>query len=202
MEYRAVIKKNSNEELQHYGVLGMKWGVIKSKYNESRNRKHRLVSDLDTARTGNRITSKNGSVLTRKKYAGDDPAERKKRIDADIKEADDRVKYYGSKRAAKAAIDDEARYAENVNRGKAAINTLVFGGSGALAGSTLMALAANSAAAAAIGGAAPLIGVGLVSAAAATKANNYIKKHAQDQVLYTEDSEYAHDVVVTFKKND
>lgn len=188
----------AEQELYHYGRKGMKWYQNIYTKVKDHNRKKQVLVD---AKTGNRITSKKGSVLTRKKFMGDDPIERKKRIDADIKEADDRVKFYGSKRAAKAAIKDEASYAKSVNRGKAFTNTLLYGGGGALAGGTLMSLAANTAAAAAVGGAAPLIGVGLVSAAAAKKANAYITKHANDQILYTEDSEYGHDIVVTMKKS-
>lgn len=199
MEF-VVTRKDS--ELYHHGVKGMKWGVIKSKYKAARDRKRRIASDVKDAKTGNKITSKKGTVLTRKTHRIDDPNERKKRIDADIKEADDRVKFYGSKRAAKAAIADEAEYAKKVNRGEAAIKTLKFGGSGALASGTLMSLAGASATGALIGGAAPLIGVGLVSAAAAKKANDYINKHSRDQILYTEDSEYGHDIVVALKKHD
>lgn len=199
-------KNDYNNELYHHGVLGMKWGVIRSKYKANHDRKRELKKNLASAKTGNKISSKNGEVLSRKTYRKDDPLERKKRIDADIKEADDRVKFYGSKRAAKVAIKDEARYAKSVNRGKAATNTLLYGGPGALAGGTLGALATASFegwwAAAAAGAAAPLLGVGLVSAAAAHKANNYINQHAKDQVLYTNESEYGHDIVVALKKHD
>lgn len=204
--------ENHGEHLEHFGVKGMKWGVrrtaaqlanhIRRGVEESSSRNRAAKEKVRDAKTGNRITSKNGSVMTRKTSHYDNPAERKKRIDADIKEADERVKFYGSKRAAKAAIKDEAGYAKAVNRGKAFTNTLLYGGVGGLAGSTLMAAAVNTGAAVAIGGAAPLFGVGLVSVAAAKKANSYINKHANDQILYTDDSEYGHDMVVTFKKHD
>ena len=204
MEYLAIKK---DDELYHHGILGMKWGVRRTapqlghKVSEFREHRRALKSDIKSAKYGNKVTGKNGSVLNRKKARFDDPAERKKRINADIKEADDRVKFYGSKRAAKAAIDDEARYAKSVNRGKAAINTLKFGATGTLATTTALGLAGASATAGTVGlMASPLIGVGLVSAAAAAKANKYISRHAKDQVLYTDDSEYGHDLVVTFKK--
>ena len=204
-------KNDYNNELYHHGVLGMKWGVIRSRYRTNRDRKRELKKNLAFAKTGNKISSKNRDVLSRKTYKKDDPLVRKKRIDADIKEADDRIKFYGSKRAAKVAIKDEARYAKSVNRGKAVTNTLLYGGPGALAGGTLGALAATSltngwldvaAAGAATGAAVPLLGVGLVSAAVARKANKYIDQHAKDQVLYTDDSEYGHDIVVALKKHD
>ncbi len=204
MEYLAIKK---DDELYHHGILGMKWGVRRTasqlghKVSESRDHRRALKSDMKSAKYGNKVESKNGSVLSRKKAKFDDPAERKKRIEADMKEADDRVKFYGSKRAAKAAINDEARYAQSVNRGKAAINTLKYGGTGTLGMTTLLGLSGASATAATVGAmAAPLVGVGLISAAAASKANRYISRHAKDQVLYTDDSEYGHDLVVTFKK--
>ena len=200
MAYNGV----TEDELCHFGIKGMKWGVRhdkkKSEAAAYKERKKILKADLNSAILGNKIQSKNGAILTRKQFKQDSPIERKKRIDADIKEADDRVKFYGSKRAAKAAINDEASFAKSVNRGKAAINTLLYGGGGGLAGSTLMALATNSAAAAAAGGAAPLLGVGLVSVAAAKRANAFIEKHKNDQMLYTDESEYGHDIVVTYKK--
>lgn len=182
----------SCDELNHHGIKGMRWGIRRFQKKDG---------SLTPAGKKRRLTDM-GTELSRKTSKRDDPNERKKRIDADIKEADDRVKFYGSKRAAKTAISEEARYAKNVNRGKAAINTLKFGGSGALAGGTLMALAANTAAAAAVGAAAPLLGVGIVSAAAATKANSFINRHSKEQLRYTDESEYGHDMVVTFKKTD
>ena len=197
-------KMAGDDELYHYGVPGMQWGVIRSRLSkgraERRARNQKAKVETNYARTGNTIQKKNGEILSRKRSKYDDPAERKKRIDADIKEADDRVKYYGSKRAAKAAINDEAAYAKSVNRGKAAVNTFLYGGAGGLAGATLATLAVNTAAATVAGAAAPLLGVGLVSAAAAKKANSFIEKHKKDQILYTDESEYGHDIVVAIKK--
>lgn len=95
----------------------------------------------DYARQGNKYQKKNGEVLSRKIAKDDDPEARKARIDADIKEVDDRVKFYGSKRAAKAAIKDEAGYAKSVNRGKAAMDTLKYGSIASVPAGALFALA-------------------------------------------------------------
>ena len=35
----------------------------------------------------------------------------------------------------------------------------------------------------------------------AAVANRYINNHAKDQIAYTDESEYGHDVVVTMKKH-
>lgn len=153
----------------------------------------------DYARKGNKYQKKNGEVLSRKIAKDDDPEARKARIDADIKEADDRVKFYGSKRAAKAAIKDEAGYAKSVNRGKAAMVTLKYGSIASVPAGALFALATGEAGAAVLGLSA-FGPVGLVLGLGAAAANRYINKHAQEQIAYTDESEYAHDIVVTMKK--
>lgn len=214
MDY-VVIRTDKPDELFHYGVKGMKWGVIKKSIKDTvsktyrsykdqseinKQNKNRIREDNEHASYGNKNQTKKGRHLERKIERFDDPTERKKRIDADIKEADERVKFYGSKRAAKAAVMDEARYAKKVNKGKAMVDTLLYGGlGGAVLGSTL-GVAAESAAAGLLGASAPVLGVGLVSAAAAKKANEYISRHAKDQILYTDDSEYGHDFVIALKK--
>lgn len=180
----------SDGELYHHGIPGMKWGV-----RRYQNEDGTLTSAGKKRRTY--ITDLND----RKTARGDDPAERKKRIDADMKEADDRVKFYGSKRAAKAAIDDEASYAKKQNRGKAFIDTIKWGGSTGVIGAAGMAIA-GAGGAALLGLAAPIAVAGVISASVATKANHFISKHAKSQISYTNESEYGHDIVVAMKKTD
>ena len=92
------------------------------------------------------------------------------------------------KRAAKAAIKDEAGYVKSVNRGRAAMSTLKYWTSAAVPVSVLATLATGGIAGAIIG-------------AGAASANHYINKHANEQIAYTEESEYGHDLVVAMKKH-
>lgn len=181
----------SDGELQHWGIQGMKWGVRRFQNKDG---------SLTTA--GKKRRTYVRDLNDRKTSRGDDPAERKKRIAADMKEADDRVKFYGSKRAAKAAIDDEASYVKKQNRGKAFIDTIKWGGGAGLVGASFMTVAGTTAAGALVGLAAPVAVAGAISAAVAAKANSYVNKHARSQINYTNESEYGHDIVVAMKKTD
>lgn len=182
----------SKGELKHWGIKGMRWGVRRYQNADGTltaagKRRSKYITDLDD----------------RKQSRRDDAAERKKKIDADIKEADDRVKFYGSKRAAKAAISEEARYVRKQNRGKAFLDTLKWGSAGTAALSALGFLGGvlvKSEVPMLLGMALPFPAVAAVSAAFASKANHFINKHARDQVTYTDESEYGHDIVVAMKK--
>ena len=189
----------TDEDLMHYGVLGMKWGVRR---HENKERRSRSRAENKYAKRGDKLKSKGyASSLTRQISKTDDVQARKRRIDADIKEADERVKYYGSKRAAKAAIKDEASYAKSVNRGKAAVDTLKYGTIAAVPVSVLASLATGGIAGVAAVGAAASYGVtGAIMGTGAAAANRYINKHAKEQIAYTDESEYGHDFVVTMKK--
>ena len=189
----------TDEDLMHYGVLGMKWGVRRQ---DNKERRSRSRAANKYAKRGDKLKSKGyASSLSRQISKTDDVQARKRRIDADIKEADERVKYYGSKRAAKAAIKDEAGYAKSVNRGKAAVDTLKYGTIAAVPVSILASLATGGIAGVAAVGAAASYGVtGAIMGTGAAAANRYINKHAKEQISYTDESEYGHDFVVTMKK--
>ena len=214
MEGRFII---IDGELYHHGIKGMRWGIRRTAEqlghriaasrdrrkqirDEERDRKTRTKAAVSEAKRSSKVVEENGSVLSRKTHKLDDPELRRKQIRSDMKEADDRVKFYGSKRAAKVAIRDEAEYAKSVNRGKAFINTLKYGGGSAAAGITLGALV--SAPGPALVGAAAAAAIGLINSSTAARANSFVHKQAKDQLVYTDDSEYGHDLVVAMKKYD
>lgn len=184
---KYIITHGQTDELTHWEIKGMKWGV-------------RRYQNKDGSRTAAGKRRYITDMTDRKKSRKDDPNDRKRRIDADIKEADDRVKFYGSKRAAKAAIKDEASYVKKQNRGKAIVDTLLYGTTTGAATTAGLLAAGVASGGAVVLGAVPLAVAAGINATRATKANNVVRKHANDQISYTNESEYGHDIVVTMKK--
>ena len=156
--------------LQHHGIKGQKWGV-------------------------RRYQNENGSLTAegKKRY----------RLSAqDVKdgkaEADERIKYYGGKNAARNAIVQESKEQyKGVGNQHAAMTALSMLGPG-LGAVTL-------AAGAPVAVPALLISSGIVGAGAATvwagKAASAITKHKNEQLTYTQDSDAGADYVVTNRKD-
>ena len=94
-----------SDELYHHGVLGMRWGHRKGRVSKG-HRKGR-VSKGNRYRENNRRTS---FIQTEKSL--------KKKIESDKREADNRVKFYGGKAAATAAIQNEASHRKAVKGAK------------------------------------------------------------------------------------
>lgn len=163
----------NQNELYHYGILGMKWGV----------------------RKGNNKSAK----LSRKVSLFDDPKEAKRQVEANRKEAADRIRFYGGKNVATNYIKAEAKYRTSTERAKGIAKSVLYGAGGVAGG--FVALASGGAEVAAIGVLAAG-GVGAAHAAYTTaKAITAIKDHAREQVAYTKDSEYGADMVVANKQN-
>lgn len=81
------------------------------------------------------------------------------------------------------------------------MNTLKYGTIAAVPVSILASLATGGIAGVAAVGAAATYGVtGAIMGSGAAAANRYINKHANEQIAYTDESEYGHDFVVTMKK--
>lgn len=177
MEYRIIAG-----ELQHHGIKGMRWGV-------------------------RRFQNPNGTLTNagKKRYqdrgrqtsARESVESKKLKVEAARTEAANRIKFYGGKNVATNAIKQEAAYQTKVEAGKAAVRSFM-----STVGACTVAAAANAGTTSA---AIALTGAGggiVISAAVAAKAISYIKRHADEQIAYTKDSEYGADVVVGKKRED
>ena len=168
----------SHNELYHYGVLGMKWGVRR------RSRK----------RNG-------GTLLSRKTSILDNIETKKANVQRNRKEAADRIKFYGGKNVALRQIEKEAKYASKVALAKGATKTALL----AIGTVGVPALILANGGVLTASGAAIMVAGGASSARAAyatKKAVSTIKNHAEDQISYTKDSEYGADLVISKKRDD
>lgn len=187
-----------DNELYHHGIKGQKWGVRRyqnadgtlteaGRKREAR-REHRKEYGFvsGTLKTSREMTRK----TDRKQSVSDKGAE----IKRNMKEAADRIDFYGGKRAAKDAVTREASYVKAQNRGRAYIKSAISGVAGA---ATIAAGTAIEAAPLAIVGmSGGIVGIGAATIATVA-ANRYITKHANTQIAYIADSSHGHDYVVS-----
>ena len=172
-----------SDELYHHGVLGMRWGHRKVRVSKG-HRKGR-VSKGNRYRENNRRTS---FIQTEKSL--------KKKIESDKREADNRVKFYGGKAAATAAIQNEASHRKAVKGAKGYTAAVLS----TVAGITVGVLTAGTPPTAGVVGATfggPIVGAGI--AAATAMGIRHIKEHANEQIGYTRDSKAAPDYRVAYK---
>lgn len=169
-----------SDELYHHGVVGMRWGHRKARYRSTGH-----VSKGNRYRENNRRTS---FIQTEKSL--------KKRIASNKREADNRVKFYGGKAAATAAIQNEVSHRKAV-KGATGYTAAVLS---TVAGITVGVLTAGTTATARVVGATfggPIVGAGI--AAATAMGIRHIKEHANEQIGYTRDSKAAPDYRVAYK---
>lgn len=205
-----------SDELYHYGVLGMKWGVIRSKTQRAaaragvaaKNVASKTRDKVQTARVNAQVEKyrRSNPTLGRQTYEGESLAVKKRKVEANRKEAADRIKFYGGKNVALDRIEAESSFAQRVEKGKGRTEALLraAGGIGSAAVTAGAAYAYSSVGLlAAAGGMLTAGGVGVALSIKATRyAVNAIKRHANEQIAYTKDSDAGADIVVTNRKDD
>lgn len=170
----------NNDELQHWGVKGMKWGVRRFHPVQSmRNKKAKRIQD----REENRKISERESQ-----------EQLKKKVESNRREAANRIKFYGGKNTALNAIKQESKYRQGENT-RESIEKAIISGVGTSVAGFAIALAANTIVPFA---GSTIVGAGLAAGNVALGQikNKKVREHAEEQVSYTKDSEYGHDMVV------
>lgn len=165
---------NYTNSLYHYGVKGMRWGVIRDNLQKRRQ----------------------AHTLSRKTKTLESVKSKKQKIAKAKSEADDRVKFYGGKNAATNAIKSEAKYAKNVEIGKGVAKGTLM----SIGGTALYGLTWTTSPHAAV---ALLVASGIGTAVSTVRTQQAVKtieRHADEQIAYTKDSEYGSDLVITNKK--
>lgn len=159
------------DSIEHFGILGMHWGVRRSQQE-----------------LGYSAGRKKSGLNSRKTNFLETEQSKKEEVERSRNEAKERVKFYGGKNAARNAVKKESSYQRGKNWLKATL--------GSAGGLTMTAIGAGiasgvnvSAAASLAGATIALPGVGVAAAAPITAAvvNHYIKKHADEQIAYTDD---------------
>lgn len=172
---------HNNDELQHWGVKGMKWGV----------RKFHPVQSMRDKRT-KRIQDREEN---RKRKALESQKALKEKVESNRREAANRIKFYGGKNTALNAIRQESNYQQKRNTITSTLKGLASGVGGTTAGIAISAITAVGGGPIAVG-AALGIGKAAVDVVMGQIKNQKVREHAREQVSYTKDSEYGHDTVI------
>ena len=166
--------KFTNDELQHHGILGMKWGIRRYQNDDG------SLTAMGKIRYG---YQKHRQKLTDRRKSKVLQSERSKKVNVESarKEAADRIKFYGGKAVARREIEKERNYAVK----KTALKRGAIG-SLAATGGFLAAASEGASFVASLGvGVLPVAAVTAASIAIGTK---YIREHAAEQIAYTADS--------------